>query len=89
VWYDADPAGQDMRFWSRLHAAIPTGTLLIVERGYTDVAQWAALRARSVTWLTRAKSNLKDAVDRVFVHTSTFRIVWSGSGTTPRVSGCV
>ena len=36
VWYDANPAGHDTRFWSRLHAAIPVDALLIVDRGFTD-----------------------------------------------------
>jgi hypothetical protein len=84
VWYDADPAGHDTRFWSRLHAAIPTGALLIVDRGFTDFAQWAALNARGVTWLTRAKANLKYEVERVLVHTSSLqdRVVWVGQGAT-------
>ena len=77
VWYDADPTGYDTRFWSRLHTAIPAGALLIIDRAFTDFAQWAALSARHVTWLTRAKSNLKYEVDQVWVHTS--RIGWCGS----------
>jgi hypothetical protein len=84
VWYDADPAGHDTRFWSRLHTAIPAGALLIVDRGFTDFAQWAALSARGITWLTRAKANLKYEVDQVLVHTSSVqdRVVWVGQGTT-------
>jgi len=84
VWYDADPAGHDTRFWSRLHAALPAGALLIVDRGFTDFAQWAALSARGVTWLTRAKTNLKYEVERVFVHTSSVRdrLIWVGCDAT-------
>ena len=84
VWYDADPAGHDTRFWSRLHAAIPAGALLIMDRGFTDFAQWAALSARGVTWLTRAKANLKYEVDQVLVHTASLqdRVVWVGQGAT-------
>lgn len=84
LWYDADPAGHDTRFWSRLHAAIPAGALLIVDRGFTDFAQWAALSARGVTWLTRAKSNLKYEVAQVLVHTTSLqdRVVWVGQGAT-------
>jgi len=69
VWYGADPAGHDTRVGSRLHAAIPASAWLIVDRGFTDCAQWAALSTRDVTWLTRAKTNLKYDVERVFVHT--------------------
>jgi hypothetical protein len=84
LWYDADPAGHDTRFWSRLHGAIPAGALLIIDRGFTDFAQWAALSARGVTWLTRAKSNLKYEVVQVLVHTANLqdRVVWVGQGAT-------
>jgi hypothetical protein len=84
IWFDADPAGHDSRFWTRLHAAIPTGALLIVDRGFTDFAQWAALTARSITWLTRAKANLKYKVERALLHTSSVRdlLVWVGRGDT-------
>jgi len=84
VWYDADPNGHDTRFWDRLLSAIPTGALVIVDLGFTDFARWATLTARGVTWLTRAKKNLKYDVVRVWVHTSTVqdRIVWIGEGAT-------
>ncbi|MBK1649853.1 transposase [Rhabdochromatium marinum] len=88
VWYDADPAGHDTRFWSRLHTAIPTGALLIVDRAFTDFAQWAALSGRGVTWLTRAKSNLKYEVDQLFVHTPVSGIGWCGSAKAPPTSAC-
>ncbi|MBK1650579.1 transposase, partial [Rhabdochromatium marinum] len=57
---------------------------LIVDRAFTDFAQWAALSGRGVTWLTRAKSNLKYEVDQLFVHTSSLRdrVVWVGQGAT-------
>jgi hypothetical protein len=84
VWYDADPAGHDTRFWSRRHAAIPAGALLIVDRGFTDFAQWAALSAQGITWLTRAKTNLKYEVERTFVHTDSVRdrLIWVGRDAT-------
>lgn len=84
VWYDADPNGHDARFWERLLSAIPTGALVLFDLGFTDFARWATLTARGVTWLTRAKKNLKYAVVKVLVHTATIRdrIVWIGEGTT-------
>jgi hypothetical protein len=84
VWYDADPNGHDTRFWDRLLAAIPTGALVIFDMGFTDFAPWMTLTARGVTWLTRAKTNLKYEVVQVLVHTSTVRdrIVWIGKGAT-------
>ena len=84
VWYDADPNGHDARFWDRLVAAIPTGALVLFDLGFTDFARWATLTARGVTWLTRAKKNLKYEVVKVLVQTSTVqdRIVWIGEGAT-------
>lgn len=84
VWYDADPKGHDTRFWDRLVAAIPIGALIIFDRGFTDFAPWAPLTARGVTWLTRAKKNLKYEVAQVLVHTSSVqdRLVWIGEGPT-------
>jgi hypothetical protein len=84
VWYDADPNGHDARFWDRLVAAIPTGALVVFDLGFTDFARWATLTARGVTWLTRAKKNLKYEVVQVLVHTSAVRdrLVWIGEGAT-------
>ena len=84
VWYDADPNGPDARFWERLWSGMPTGALVIFDRGFTDFARWATLTARGVTWLTRAKKNLKYEVVQVLVQTATVRdrIVWIGEGAT-------
>jgi hypothetical protein len=84
VWYDPDPQGHDSRFWDRLLAAIPSGALGIFDMGFTDFARWATLNARGVTWLTRAKKNLKYEVVNVLVHTPRIqdRIVWIGDGAT-------
>ena len=84
VWYDADPNGHDARFGERLLSGIPTGALVIFDLGFTDFARWATLTARGVTWLTRAKKNLKYEVVKVLVQTSTVRdrIVWIGEGAT-------
>ena len=69
VWYDADPNGHDARFWERLLAVIPRGALVLFDLGFTDFARWAALTAQNVTWLTRAKKNLKHEVVQVRVQT--------------------
>jgi hypothetical protein len=84
VWYDPDPNGHDSRFWDRLLAAIPTGALVIFDMGFTDFARWATLNARGVTWLTRAKKNLKYEVINILVHTPQLqdRVVWIGDGPT-------
>lgn len=65
-------------------AALPTGALVRFDPGFTDFARWATLTARGVTWLTRARKNLKYAVVKVLVQTATVqdRIVWIGEGAT-------
>ncbi len=82
VWYDADPNGHDARFWDRWLPAIPSGAPVIFDRGFTDFARWATLTARNVTWLTRAKKNLKYDVVKVLVHTASVqdRIIGIGEG---------
>jgi len=82
VWYEADPKAHDARFWDRLLAAIPTGALVVFDLGFTDFGRFAALTARGVTWLTRAKTNLGYEVEQVLVHTAAVRdrIVWIGEG---------
>ncbi|MGB5064189.1 MAG: transposase [Candidatus Competibacter sp.] len=84
VWYNADPNGHDARFWARWLSAIPPGAWVIFDMGFTDFARWATLTARNVTWLTRAKKNLKYEVVKVLVHTPSVqdRIVWIGQGAT-------
>jgi hypothetical protein len=84
VWYDADPNGHDARFWARWVSVIPSGALVILDMGFTDFARWATLTARDVTWLTRAKKNLKYEVAEVLGHTASVqdRIVWIGAGAT-------
>ena len=84
VWYDADPHGHDARFWDRWLSVVPSGALVLFDMGFTDFARWATLTARNVTWLTRAKKNLKYEVVKVLVHTPMVqdRIVWIGEGAT-------
>lgn len=84
LWYEADPQAHDARFWDRLLTAIPTGALVVFDLGFTDFARFAALTARGVTWLTRAKTNLVYPVERGWVHTAAVRdrSVWIGTGAT-------
>jgi hypothetical protein len=84
VGYDADPHGPDARFWDPRVAAIPAGALVLFDLGFTDFARWATLTARRVSWLSRAKKNLKYEVVHVLVTTATVRdrVVWIGAGAT-------
>lgn len=81
VWYDADANASDQRFWPQILTSVPRGALLIFDMGFTNFARFAELTVAKVTWLTRAKSNLKFEVDRCLCRTSQVRdlLVWIGA----------
>jgi hypothetical protein len=81
VWYEADANASDQRFWPRILAAVPCGALLLFDLGFTNFARFAELTVAQVTWLTRAKSNLKYEVDRYLCRTSQVcdLLVWIGA----------
>lgn len=80
VWYDADANASDQRFWPQILTSVPRGALLLFDMGFTNFARFAELTVAQVTWLTRAKSNLKYEVDRCLCRTSQVRdlLVWIG-----------
>ncbi len=80
VWYEADANASDQRFWPQILTAVPRGALLLFDLGFTNFARFAELTVAHVTWLTRAKSNLKYQVDRCLCRTSQVRdlLVWIG-----------
>ena len=82
VWYAEDPQAHDQRFWPEILAAVERGTLLLYDLGYTNFTVFGQLTEAGVTWLTRAKSNLRYTVERVLVETAAVRdrVVWIGSG---------
>jgi len=81
VWYDADANASDQRFWPQILTSVPRGALLLFDLGFTNFARFAELTVAQVTWLTRAKSNLKYEVERCLCHTSQVRdlLVWIGA----------
>lgn len=84
IWYDADPQAHDQRFWPRILAVLQAGSLLLMDMGYVNFTVFAQLTARSVTFITRAKSNLAYSVERVLRRTAAVHdsIVWIGKGAT-------
>jgi hypothetical protein len=84
LWYEADPQAHDQRTWPQILEAVVPGSLLLYDLGYTNFQQFAALTARGVTWLTRAKQDLCFQPERTLVHTPTVldQIGWIGSGAT-------
>jgi hypothetical protein len=80
LWYEADAAASDQRFWARILQAVPAGALLIVDLGFTNFAMFAQLT--TVTFITRAKSNLSYQVQQVRQRSSQVHdvVVWIGAG---------
>jgi hypothetical protein len=80
VWYEADAQAHDQRFWPQILAALPAGALLIFDLGYTNFQMFLELSAAQVTFLTRAKSNLRHQVEQVLFLSAQVRdqIVWIG-----------
>ena len=83
-WYDADPQAHDQRYWPRILAVLQAGSLLLMDMGYVNFTVFAQLTAQSVTFITRAKSNLAYSVERVLRRTAAVHdsIVWIGKGET-------
>lgn len=84
LWYETDAAAHDTRAWPDVLAALTAGALLIFDLGYIDFGVFAQLTAQSVTFITRAKSNLVYQVERVLAQTAAVheRLVWIGQGET-------
>jgi len=82
IWFDAKATKHDQHFWEAIIAHIQTGSLLLFDLGYTNFTRFRQLTEKKVTFITRAKSNLKFEVAIALTNTSVFRdrIVWIGSG---------
>lgn len=82
IWFDMKATSHDQSFWEAILAPIQTGSLLLFDLGYTNFTRFGQLSAKGVTFITRAKSNLKYEVAQVLVKTPVFRdtIVWIGTG---------
>lgn len=80
LWYEADAQTNDQQFWARIVGALCAGTLLVFDLGYTNFSIFARLTREQVTFITRAKKNLRFTVDQVLCRTATVhdQIVWIG-----------
>jgi hypothetical protein len=83
IWFDAKATSHDQSFWGKIVTALKPDSLLLFDLGYTNFAYFLQLTQQDVTFITRAKSNLKYKLARSLVNTPTFRdsIVWIGTGT--------
>jgi hypothetical protein len=82
IWYEADAAAHDQRFWPQILPALRTGSLLIFDLGFTNFQVFAQLTQAQVTFITRAKSNLAYQVERTLLRTPAVHdeLVWIGKG---------
>src|SRR5438128_239778 len=64
VWYEEDPQAHDQRFWERAVKTLAEGSLLLIDLGFTHFGHFADLTRRKVTFITRAKNNLRFEVER-------------------------
>jgi hypothetical protein len=82
IWFDAKATSHDQSFWEAILTHIQTGSLFLFDLGYTNFTRFRQLTEKGVTFITRAKSNLKYEVVQVLVKTPVFRdtIVWIGTG---------
>lgn len=80
IWFEEDARASDQRFWSRILRAVPAGALLIFDLGFTNFKMYAQMT--TVTFITRAKSNLSFQVKKVYLRTSQVEdlLVWIGTG---------
>lgn len=65
IWYDANPKVHDQSFWGQIYPALARGMLLIFDLGYTNFDMFGQFTANGITFLTRAKKNLKYEVAQV------------------------
>jgi len=84
IWFEPNANANDQRFWTQLLTAIPAGTLLLLDGGFTNFKRFIQLSTRlpKITFIIPAKSNLVFEVTRCFVKTPQIHdyLVWIGEG---------
>lgn len=82
VWFDERSTSHDQTFWAQIIAFVAAGSLLLFDLGYTNFTAFRQLTQKSVTFITRAKSNLNYEVVTHFITTPRLRdsLIWIGTG---------
>jgi len=82
IWYEEDAQAHDQRFWPRILERLQAGSLLLFDLGFTNFGVYAQLTAATITFITRAKSNLAYEVECVLRRTAQVHetLVWIGKG---------
>ena len=82
IWFNGSPTSQDQTFWEQIMQHVVAGSLLLFDLGYTNFTRFRQLTAKGVTFITRAKRNLKYETVVRFASSAVFRdtLVWIGTG---------
>ena len=82
IWFDSRATSHDQTFWPQIIQQVVAGSLLLFDLGYTHFSRFRQLTDKGVTFITRAKSNLKYEIVLCLTRTATFRdtLIWVGSG---------
>ena len=65
LWYTEDAQSHDQRFWAEILAVVQTGSLLLLDLGFTNYGYYAKLMGQQVTFITRCKTNAAYQVQQV------------------------
>lgn len=81
IWYDEDAKRSDNQAWPQIKAALQADDLLLLDRGYYDFGEFAALSAQGVWFVSRTRSDLVYEVEQKLVMQATVRdrVVRAGS----------
>lgn len=82
IWYDADAAGSDQQFWTRIQRQLVANWLLLIDAGFLNYTVFDQLTDTQRFFVTRPKSNTAFQVQTVLQHTASIhdRLIWLGSG---------
>ena len=82
IWFNDSPTSHDQTFWDQIMQHLVAGTLLIFDMGYTNFTRFRQLSEKGVSFITRAKGNLKYETVARLAATPAFRdtLVWIGTG---------
>jgi hypothetical protein len=82
LWFDTKATSHDQNLWEAILTHIQAGSLLLFDLGYTNFSSFRQLTDKDVTFITRAKRNLKYEVAHGLVKTPVLRdtLVCIGTG---------
>jgi hypothetical protein len=84
LWYEPNPQAHDQSFYPRIQSVLERGMVLIMDLGYINFAVFSQLTDQGVTFITRAKTNLRYEVIEV-LHLSAAvhdQLIWIGKDAT-------